>query len=118
MTHRHTHTHTDTQTGLIPDVNIFSYEMTEYKNTQKHKSTNSYKHTQTHTPTNTRTHTHAYKQTHRHTVTQKSADTYVRNIHSKNVKNERPYCPFSICSQSELIKKGTRIILSHFQFDS
>ena len=23
---------TDTQAGLIPDVNIFSYEMTEYKN--------------------------------------------------------------------------------------
>ena len=31
-THTHTHTHTDTQTGLILDVNIFSYEMTEYKN--------------------------------------------------------------------------------------
>ena len=29
---RHTHIHTDAQTGLIPDVNIFSYEMTEYKN--------------------------------------------------------------------------------------
>ena len=27
----HTYRHTDTQTGLIPDVNIFSYEMTEYK---------------------------------------------------------------------------------------
>ena len=31
QTDRHTHTHTDTQTGLILDVNIFSYEMTEYK---------------------------------------------------------------------------------------
>ena len=27
----HTHRHTDIQTGLIPDVKIFSYEMTEYK---------------------------------------------------------------------------------------
>ena len=26
-----THTHRDTQTGLIPDVNIFSNEMIEYK---------------------------------------------------------------------------------------
>ena len=34
QTHRQTHTHTDTQTGLIPDVNIFSYEMTEYKKGQ------------------------------------------------------------------------------------
>ena len=32
QTHRHTDRHTDTQTGLIPDVKIFSYEMTEYKN--------------------------------------------------------------------------------------
>ena len=31
-THTHTHTHTDIHTGLVLDVNIFSYEMTEYKN--------------------------------------------------------------------------------------
>ena len=30
-THIHTCIHTDTQTGLVLDVNIFSYEMTEYK---------------------------------------------------------------------------------------
>ena len=30
-THIQTHRHTDTQTGLVLDVNIFSYEMTEYK---------------------------------------------------------------------------------------
>ena len=30
--HTHTHTQTDAQTGLIPGVNIFSNEMTEYKN--------------------------------------------------------------------------------------
>ena len=33
-----TYRHTDTQTGLIPDVNIFSYEMTEYKNAAKVKT--------------------------------------------------------------------------------
>ena len=32
---RQTHTKTDEQTGLIPGVNIFSNEMTKYKN--KHK---------------------------------------------------------------------------------
>ena len=30
QTHRHTDTQTHTQTGLIPGVNIFSNEMTEY----------------------------------------------------------------------------------------
>jgi len=34
-THIHTYIHTDAQTGLIPDVNIFSYEMTEYKKLPK-----------------------------------------------------------------------------------
>jgi len=29
---RHTHRHTDTQTGIIPDVKIFSNGKTEYKN--------------------------------------------------------------------------------------
>ena len=36
---RQTHTHTDAQTGLIPGVNIFSYEMTEYnKNRQCYRN--------------------------------------------------------------------------------
>ena len=30
-------THTDAQTGLVLDVNIFSYEMTEYKNQHTYK---------------------------------------------------------------------------------
>ena len=31
QTDTQTHRHTDAQTGLIPGVNIFSNEMTEYK---------------------------------------------------------------------------------------
>ena len=34
--YRHTYTHTDAQTGLIPGVNIFSNEMTEYKKPHKY----------------------------------------------------------------------------------
>ena len=49
--HTHTHTHTDTQTGLVPGVNIFSNEMTEYEKGdpgsvqpryEKNKQTNKY----------------------------------------------------------------------------
>ena len=37
--HRQTHTHIDAQTGLIPGVHIFSYEMTEYnKNRQCYRN--------------------------------------------------------------------------------
>ena len=36
--HTYTHTHTDTQTGLVLDVKIFSYEMTEYKNKPKNST--------------------------------------------------------------------------------